>query len=376
MSAPPMRILAATLIMAVTGGRPAGLRRRRIRQQQQEDHRAGAWRTWPTGSPPPRRSSRTSPPATGDPRRPGHRQRGPVPLPDRLQRRRRRPARRGRFGVRSPASAPSPATNCCTPRRTRRSSTSSGRQTFSPRALELTADDGKQLAVPSDGWGQLLVYRKDLFAAAGLPAPDTYERIAAAAAKLNTGGVAGITAATAPGDVFTQQTFEHLALANNCQLTDDPGKVTLDSPQCVEAFRLLRRPDPHQLGQGRAGRRHHPGHLLRRQGGHADLVAVHPRRAGRAAQRRQADLPAVPGRPGVPREEQRLRHRDQGPERHRTGPVRRDQLLGRARRRRRPTRRSTSWSTCSATATRAGSACPPRAASRSARAPPQSRRSS
>ncbi|GGR74489.1 bicyclomycin resistance protein [Micromonospora fulviviridis] len=113
-----------------------------------------------------------------------------------------------------------------------------GRDTFSPRALELTSEDGKQLAVPSDGWGQLLVYRKDLFAAAGLPAPDTYEKIAAAAAKLNTGGVAGITAATAPGDVFTQQTFEHLALANNCQLTDDAGKVTLDSPECVEAFRF------------------------------------------------------------------------------------------------------------------------------------------
>lgn len=113
-----------------------------------------------------------------------------------------------------------------------------GRDTFSPRAIELTTDGGKQLAVPSDGWGQLLVYRKDLFAAAGLPAPDTYEKIAAAAAKLNTGGVAGITAATAPGDVFTQQTFEHLALANNCQLTDDSGAVKLDSPECVEAFRF------------------------------------------------------------------------------------------------------------------------------------------
>ncbi|WP_433393269.1 ABC transporter substrate-binding protein [Micromonospora sp. KLBMP9576] len=113
-----------------------------------------------------------------------------------------------------------------------------GRQTFSPRALELTADGDRQLAVPSDGWGQLLVYRKDLFAAAGLPAPDTYDKIAAAATKLNTGGVAGITAATAPGDVFTQQTFEHLALANNCQLTDDSGAVRLDSPECVEAFRF------------------------------------------------------------------------------------------------------------------------------------------
>ena len=244
-----------------------------------------------------------------------------------------------------------------------------GRQTFSPRALELTADGGKQLAVPSDGWGQLLVYRKDLFAAAGLPAPDTYEKIAAAAAKLNTGGVAGITAATAPGDVFTQQTFEHLALANNCQLTDDSGKVTLDSPRVRRGVPLLRRPDPHQLGQGRAGRRHHPGHLLRRQGGHADLVAVHPRRAGRAARRRPPDLPAVPGRPGAswrrtaassPRS--RARTAPSRPSTARSAP-------GRCSTARPPTRRSRSWSTCSATATRAGSACPPRGASRCARAP-------
>src|SRR3954471_4280697 len=38
-----------------------------------------------------------------------------------------------------------------------------GRGTFSPRALELTSPEGKQLAVPSDGWAQLLFYRKDLF---------------------------------------------------------------------------------------------------------------------------------------------------------------------------------------------------------------------
>src|SRR4051812_8938813 len=52
-----------------------------------------------------------------------------------------------------------------------------GAGTFSPRALELTSAGGKQLAVPSDGWAQLLFYRKDLFDAAGLPAPETYDRI-------------------------------------------------------------------------------------------------------------------------------------------------------------------------------------------------------
>jgi multiple sugar transport system substrate-binding protein len=113
-----------------------------------------------------------------------------------------------------------------------------GRDTFSQRALELVQVDGKPVSVPSDGWTQLLVYRKDLFDKAGLAKPDTYEAIQAAAAKLNTGGVSGIVAATKPGDTFTQQTFEHIALANGCQLTDDSGNVTLTSPQCVEAFRF------------------------------------------------------------------------------------------------------------------------------------------
>jgi len=51
-------------------------------------------------------------------------------------------------------------------------------------------------------------------------------------------GRARIVAATKPSDGFTQQTFEYLALANGCQLTDDQGNVQLTSPQCVETFRF------------------------------------------------------------------------------------------------------------------------------------------
>ena len=69
-------------------------------------------------------------------------------------------------------------------------------------------------------------------------APDTFDKIRAAAQKLNTGGVAGITLATVPNDAFTAQTFENFALGNNCQLVDDAKNVTLDSPQCVETFQL------------------------------------------------------------------------------------------------------------------------------------------
>ena len=113
-----------------------------------------------------------------------------------------------------------------------------GAGTFSPRALELTAQDGKQLAVPSDGWAQLLFYRKDLFDEAGLPAPDTFDKIRAAAEKLNTSDVAGITVATVPNDAFTAQTFENFALGNNCQLVDEQKNVQLDSPACRQTFQL------------------------------------------------------------------------------------------------------------------------------------------
>ena len=111
-----------------------------------------------------------------------------------------------------------------------------GDTTFSKRALELTRDGSTQLAVPSDGWAQLLLYRKDLLTATGLPIPRTYADLATAAKALNRNGMAGFVGATAAGDAFTQQTFEHVALANNCELVDAGGTVALDSPPCRGAF--------------------------------------------------------------------------------------------------------------------------------------------
>jgi multiple sugar transport system substrate-binding protein len=113
-----------------------------------------------------------------------------------------------------------------------------GRQTFSQRALSLVQADGKPVAIPSDTWTQLLVYRKDLFDKAGLQTPDTFDRILTAATKLKQPGMAGIVAASKPSDSFTQQTFEYFALANGCQLTDDQGNVQLTSPQCVQTFKF------------------------------------------------------------------------------------------------------------------------------------------
>ncbi len=112
-----------------------------------------------------------------------------------------------------------------------------GTDTFSEKAVELVSTDGVATGVPSDGWGQLLLYRKDLFEKAGLEAPASLDDVRAAAEQLNGGNIAGITLATAAGDGFTAETFEHVALAAGCQMTNDAGEVTFDSPECVEALR-------------------------------------------------------------------------------------------------------------------------------------------
>ncbi len=110
--------------------------------------------------------------------------------------------------------------------------------TFSEKALELTADGDTQLAVPSESWLQMLFYRTDLFEAAGLDAPDTYDAMLEAAQTLDTPDLAGFVGATAPGDAFTEQTFEQVALGNDCQLVNSDGEIELDSSQCVEAFQF------------------------------------------------------------------------------------------------------------------------------------------
>jgi multiple sugar transport system substrate-binding protein len=113
-----------------------------------------------------------------------------------------------------------------------------GEATFSARALSLLTSEGRVTAVPSDGWGQLLIYRKDLFDRAGLAAPRSLEDVRHAARRLDRGGVAGITLATGAQDSFTAETFEHVALAAGCQLVDGAGAATLNSTQCRAAFRL------------------------------------------------------------------------------------------------------------------------------------------
>jgi multiple sugar transport system substrate-binding protein len=83
---------------------------------------------------------------------------------------------------------------------------------------------------------QLLLYRKDLFDAAGLAEPTTYDDVLAAAEALDSPEVAGFVGANVAGDAFTAQTFEEIGLGNGCELVDEDGEVTFDSEECVEAM--------------------------------------------------------------------------------------------------------------------------------------------
>ncbi|MDO5724476.1 MAG: extracellular solute-binding protein [Flaviflexus sp.] len=110
--------------------------------------------------------------------------------------------------------------------------------TFQEQAVELLKADDKHIGVPADGWSQILLYRTDHFEEAGLNPPTDFDSLAAAAQKLTEGDHFGITLATDPADVFTQQTFEALALGNNCQVVDESGAATINSAECLSVFEV------------------------------------------------------------------------------------------------------------------------------------------
>jgi multiple sugar transport system substrate-binding protein len=111
-----------------------------------------------------------------------------------------------------------------------------GAGTFSKSALALTKEGEEQVGIPSDGFPLSVIYRKDLFEKADLPAPKTYEDLMNAAKTLDGPDMAGFVAGNSPSTSYTQQVFEFVALANGCELVDDTAAVTINSKECVSAF--------------------------------------------------------------------------------------------------------------------------------------------
>ncbi len=116
-----------------------------------------------------------------------------------------------------------------------------GLDTFAPGAVAMASSDDQVAAVPADGWTQMIVYRKDLFDAAGLAAPTTYDAILAAIGKLhNPPEMFGFVAATKVDENFMSQVLEHVFLANGVSPVNADGFAPLDEKKTIEALEFYK----------------------------------------------------------------------------------------------------------------------------------------
>lgn len=116
-----------------------------------------------------------------------------------------------------------------------------GASTFASGGLSMAAFDGGYASVPVDGWTQMIVYRKDLFDAAGLAAPTSYDNVRAALAKLhNPPEVYGFVAATKVDENFMSQVLEHVFLANGVSPVGPDGAQPLDVAKTTEVLEFYK----------------------------------------------------------------------------------------------------------------------------------------
>jgi len=119
--------------------------------------------------------------------------------------------------------------------------------TFASGPLDLAKVEGGWAAIPADGWGQLLLFRKDLLAAAApdslLGTPNTWEKILAAAQALHDPPkVWGIAVGTDPTQVYMQQIFEQFALSNGAHLVNpSTGTVDLHAPEFIQTLKFYKK---------------------------------------------------------------------------------------------------------------------------------------
>ena len=116
-----------------------------------------------------------------------------------------------------------------------------GEGTFASGALGMAAVDGGFASVPVDGWTQMLVYRADLFAEAGLEPPNSYANVLAAVDALhNPPGMYGFVAATKIDENFMSQVLEHVFLANGVSPVGPDGIQPLDEGATIEVLEFYK----------------------------------------------------------------------------------------------------------------------------------------
>ena len=109
--------------------------------------------------------------------------------------------------------------------------------TFASGGLDMAAVESGYASVPVDGWTQMVLYRKDLFDAAGLNAPNTYADVLTAINALhNPPELYGFVAATKIDEGFMSQVLEHVFLANGVSPVDENGFAPLDEAATIEVL--------------------------------------------------------------------------------------------------------------------------------------------
>lgn len=112
-----------------------------------------------------------------------------------------------------------------------------GGDTFAAGPLNMAAVPDGYASVPVDGWTQMLLYRADLFAEAGLEPPTTYENVLAAAEALhNPPEMFGFVSATKVDENFMSQVLEHVFLANGVSPVGPDGLQELDVEATTEVL--------------------------------------------------------------------------------------------------------------------------------------------
>ena len=112
-----------------------------------------------------------------------------------------------------------------------------GTGTFAPGALAMAAYEGDTASVPVDGWTQMVVYRADKFAEAGLEPPTSYGNVLAAIEALhNPPEMYGFVAATKVDEHFMSQVLEHVFLANGVSPVGSDGFAPLDEAATTEVL--------------------------------------------------------------------------------------------------------------------------------------------
>ncbi len=116
-----------------------------------------------------------------------------------------------------------------------------GEGTFASGALGMAATADGFASVPVDGWTQMLVYRKDLFDAAGLEAPNSYANVLAAVEALhNPPEMYGFVAATKVDENFMSQVLEHVFLANGVSPVGPDGFKALEEGPTTEVLEFYK----------------------------------------------------------------------------------------------------------------------------------------